>query len=388
MSVPAVTHFVENLNRGGLERTVVDLVRTQAARGQRCQVVCLFERGTLAVELDALGIPVLACGKRRGVDLRALARARRHVLAHGSRILHTHNAAAHYHAVLATLGLGLRTINSRHGMGALDATSRRERLYRWSLRRTDVVATVCEVARRELERARAWPRATRLVAVPNGIDVGRFGARDEQARERFVAALGLPARTRLVGTVGRLNRVKDHAGLLQAFARLREDAPDAALVVVGDGELRDELAALAAAPALAGRVHLLGDRGDVADLLRGFDLFVLSSRSEGYSIALLEACASALPIVATDVGGNAEIVQAERTGLLVRAGDPVALAAALRELLADLPRAREMGQAGLEWVRRKGSLAAMAARYEHLYLGTDDALAPASGPDPGSRGQA
>jgi glycosyltransferase involved in cell wall biosynthesis len=135
-------------------------------------------------------------------------------------------------------------------------------------------------------------------------------------------------------------------------------------------------------------VHLLGDRGDVADLLRGFDLFVLSSRSEGYSIALLEACASALPIVATDVGGNAEIVQAERTGLLVRAGDPVALAAALRELLADRPRAREMGQAGLEWVRREGSLAAMAARYEHLYLGTDDALAPASGPDPGGRRQA
>lgn len=369
MSAPAVTHFVENLNRGGLERTVVDLVRTQAARGQRCQVVCLFERGTLAGELDALGIPVLACGKHRGVDLRALARARRYVVAHGSGILHTHNAAAHYHAVLATLGLGLRTINSRHGMGALDAATRRERLYRWSLRRTCVVATVCEAARRELERAGGWPGATRLVAVPNGIDIGRFAERDEQARERLAATLGLPLHTRLVGTVGRLNRIKDHAGLLQAFARLRDDAPDAALIVVGDGELRGELAALAATPVLAGRVHLLGDRGDVADLLRAFDLFVLSSRSEGYSIALLEACASALPIVATDVGGNAEIVQAGRNGLLVPAGDSLALAAALRELLADPPRARAMGQIGLDWVRQAGSLAAMAARYEHLYAG-------------------
>ncbi|HEX7770287.1 MAG TPA: glycosyltransferase, partial [Dokdonella sp.] len=148
MSLPAVTHVVENLERGGLERTVIDLVRTQAASGQRCQVVCLFERGALAGELDAIGVPVIACGKRRGLALRALARLRRHVVAHGSRILHTHNAAAHYHAVLATAGLGLRTINTRHGMGALDAASRRERLYRLSLQRTAVVATVCEAAKR------------------------------------------------------------------------------------------------------------------------------------------------------------------------------------------------------------------------------------------------
>ena len=374
----AVTHFVENLNRGGLERTVIDLVRTQRASGQRCQVVCLFEPGALAGELDALGVPVHACGKRRGFDLRALARARRHVVAHGSRILHTHNAAAHYHAVLATLGLGLRTINTRHGMGALDAASRRERLYRLSLRRTAVVATVCEAARRELERG-GWPHATQLVAVPNGIDIGRFSPRDESARERLVASLGLPSRTRVVGTVGRLNRVKDHAGLLQAFAGVRDDLPDAALVVVGDGELRAELAALAATPALAGRVHLLGDRSDVADLLRAFDLFVMSSRSEGYSIALLEACASALPIVATDVGGNAEIVRTGENGLLPPPADPGALADALRALLSDPARARTMGQAGREWVRREGSLAAMAARYEALYGGSTDMKASAAG---------
>lgn len=377
MSLPAVTHFVENLERGGLERTVVDLARTQAARGQRCQVVCLFGRGVLAGELDAAGVPVFACGKRRGFDPRALARARRRIVAHGSDVLHTHNATAHYHAVLATLGLGLRAINTRHGMGALDAASRRERLYRLSLRRTDAVATVCEAARRELEHA-GWPHAARLVAVPNGIDVERFAPRDERARERLAGTLGLPPHTRVIGTVGRLNPVKDHAALLQAFARLRDAMPDTALVLVGDGALRGELAALAAAPELAGRVHLLGDRSDVANLLRAFDLFVLSSRSEGYSIALLEACASGLPIVATEVGGNAEIVHAGENGLLVPPGDPAVLADALRVLLADPARARSMGQAGLEWVRREGSLAAMAARYAQLYEGDAGAHARAA----------
>ena len=100
-----VTHFVENLNRGGLERTVIDLIRAQLTLGHRCQVVCLFERGVLAEEVEALGVAVHACGKRRGFDVRALARARRLLREHGTEILHTHNATAHYHAVLAALGL-------------------------------------------------------------------------------------------------------------------------------------------------------------------------------------------------------------------------------------------------------------------------------------------
>ena len=367
MSARAVTHVVENLERGGLERTVIDLARTQASRGMRCQVICLFQRGALAGELDAAGIAVHACGKRHGLDLRALADLRRHLVAHAGGVVHTHNASAHYHAVLASAGLGLRVVNTRHGMGALDAASRREQLYRLALRRTAAVATVCEAARRELAQSAQWPRATRLVAVPNGIDVDRFAARDEGARERLAASLGLPSRTRIVGTVGRLNPVKDHAGLLQAFEQLLRTVPDVALVLVGDGALRADLASRAAVPALAGRVHLLGDRGDVAELLRAFDLFVLSSRSEGHSIALLEACASALPIVATEVGGNAEIVHAGSNGLLVPPGDPAALAQALQALLADPARALAMGRAGHERVRREGSLAAMADRYDHLY---------------------
>lgn len=384
MSARAVTHVVENLERGGLERTVIDLARTQAARGLRCQVVCLFQRGVLAGELDAAGIPVHACGKRHGLDLRALACLRRRLVATADSVVHTHNASAHYHAVLAATGLGLRVVNTRHGMGAQDAASRREQLYRLALRRTAAVATVCEAARRDLAQTVGWPRATRLVALPNGIDVGRFATRDEDARERLATSLGLAPRTRLVGTVGRLNPVKDHARLLLAFERLLRDVPDVALVLAGDGALRAQLESLAAAPALAGRVHLLGDRGDVAGLLRAFDVFVLSSLSEGYSIALLEACASALPIVATDVGGNAEIVQHGVNGLLVPPADPAALAQALRTLLADPLRAAAMGRAGQERVRREGSLSAMADRYDRLYAdaAAEPAPAPSAPPQP------
>ena len=112
-----ITHFVESLDRGGLERVVLELVKMQHQQGNRCQVVCLYECGTLAHELGEFGIPVEACGKRQGLDLRALARARRMVRAHATEVLHTHNAVAHYQAVLATCGLGLQqVINTRHGI--------------------------------------------------------------------------------------------------------------------------------------------------------------------------------------------------------------------------------------------------------------------------------
>ena len=367
-----ITHVVENLNRGGLERVVIDLAETQVRLGYDCQVVCLFERGTLAEEMEARGVRVHACGKRRGIDLRAVARMRHLLRTHHSDVVHTHNAAAHYYAALASLGLHQRLVNTRHGMGMLASANRREWLYGLALRRTAAVVTVCEAARRDVERAGTLP-AGKLVAIPNGIDVSRFEATDEREREKLVSALGLPPRTRLIGTVGRLNWAKNHAGLARAFIELRRDMPDCALVIVGDGALRDELAAIAASS--GGRVLPLGDRGDIPALLRGFDVFAMSSLTEGYSIALLEACAAGLPIVATDVGGNAEIVRDGINGRIVPPNDDGALAGALRDLLADPAGALAMGRAGREWVQTEGSLVAMAKRYESLYVGGTDGAA-------------
>lgn len=371
-----VTHVVENLNRGGLERCVIDLIRAQLALGHRCQVVCLFERGSLAGELDDLGVQVHACGKTRGLDPKALLRARRHIGAHATEILHTHNATAHYHAVLAALGLPARiTVNTRHGMGAFDSASRRERLYRRSLFLTDAVVTVCEKARRDLQGS-GLVAAGKLVAIPNGIRVERFAVAYEAAHARLVACMGLSPGTRVIGTVGRLARAKHHAGLIAAFAEIAGRFPECVLAIVGDGELRGELEAQVRNLALERRVFLLGDRGDVGDLLAGFDIFAMSSLTEGYSIALLEACAAGLPIVASDVGGNAEIVRDGINGKLVPANSGAALSAALCGLLLDPALGAEMGRRGRTWALEQGSVAAMAARYDALYAQLSNKQAP------------
>lgn len=364
-----IAHVVENLERGGLERMVIDLALAQRAAGHRPRVACLFAPGALADELRNQGVEVFACHKAAGLDFGAVRRLRAWLGAKPGTVVHTHNANAHYHTVAASFGTPVSCLlNTRHGMGASQPRSRGEWLYRRSMWRTDVVAAVCEAARARFADQGVRPRA-RLLAVPNGIRVETFAAANEERRAALRNVLGLAPGTRIIGTVGRLNPVKDQATLLQAFARVHAEAPDTALVLVGDGALRAELQTQAGASGAGEAVHFLGDRGDVRQLLQGFDVFALSSRSEGYSMALLEACASALPIVATDVGGNREIVVDERNGVIVPAADAPALAAGMLGLLRDPARARQLGLAGRDWALREASVQAMAARYDALYRG-------------------
>jgi glycosyltransferase involved in cell wall biosynthesis len=270
-----------------------------------------------------------------------------------------------------------RVVNTRHGMGESNPRSRREWLYRRSMAKTDYAVAVCETARRHLQDGGVSPRSA-LLSIPNGIRTEGFRVGDDAARARLREQLALPSGSRLIGTVGRMQPVKDQANLIRAFRKVRLGVPEAALVLVGDGALRRELEAVAVAEGVADATRFLGDRSDVPQLLQGLDVFALSSLSEGYSIALLEACAAQLPIVATDVGGNGEIVRDRHNGLLVPARDADALAAALTELLSSPARAAAMAQAGRQWVTHEGSFRTMASRYEALYRNA--AVGPGSAP--------
>ncbi|WP_448243616.1 glycosyltransferase [Pseudoxanthomonas mexicana] len=366
-----IVHFVENLDRGGLERTVVDLIASQREAGHQCRVICLFKLGLLARELLAAGVRVDACGKQPGLDLRALRRARALLRQSPGAVIHTHNAMAHYYAVAASLGLSARCrINTRHGMGGRSHSGRQEWLYRQSMRATDYAVAVCEAARERFEEQGIQPRRG-LLAVPNGIRLERFRPADAAARKALVAELGWPADSRIIGTVGRLQPVKDHALLLRAFAKVRMQVPEAVLLIAGDGPLREALETQAAQAGLGEAVKFLGDRHDVPRLLAGMELFTLSSSSEGYSIALLEACAAGLPVVATDVGGNREIIRDGANGRLVPATDAAALATALIALLREPVSAAEMGRMGRTWAQAEASFRTMAERYHRLYR--DDA---------------
>lgn len=374
-----ITHFVENLERGGLERVVIDMIHAQRAAGHECRVICLFERGALANELTSHGVTVEPCGKRSGFDIAAVRRARMFLSQWPGGVLHTHNAAAHYHAVLASVGLHLQgTVNTRHGMGEANPRSRREWFYRQVMPLTDCTVAVCEAARQLFSANGVRPRS-RLLSIPNGIPVERFNAASPEAHAQLAMQLKLPLSSRIIGTVGRLQAVKDQAALIQALPRVRERMPGVALVLIGDGPLRRDLEQVAHRENVTDAVRFLGDRNDVDRLLPGLDVFALSSLSEGYSVALLEACAVGLPIIATDVGGNREIVRDKINGLLVPSQNVSILASALVQMLQSPDAAKEMGRVGRTWALTEASVKTMTDRYLQLYTSLADTHREPSG---------
>src|SRR5690606_37842155 len=181
------------------------------------------------------------------------------------------------------------------------------------------------------------------------------------------AALGLPADALVVGCVGRLVALKNHRLLLEQVPALAATFPRLHVVLLGDGPERAALERQARAPGFGGRVHFAGSRHDVPRLLAGIDVFALPSLTEGLSIALLEACAAGLPVVASDVGGHPELVRHDASGLLFPADDGPALRAALSRLLGDRPLRHALGSAARAWVAANASIEAMRANYDRLY---------------------
>ena len=360
-----ILHLVESLERGGLERVVVNLVLAQQAAGHKVAVCCLFSLGPLAGELRDAGVSVTCTNKSSGLDFRAVNSIRSECSRTGADVLHTHNAVANYYGALAAFGRRIRLISTRHGMGSA-GTGTKERLYRLSLLRTAAVAAVCDAARQHFTVDGALPPA-KISVVRNGILCDRFTHGSVQARAVARTTLGLDSSALVIGTVGRLNWAKNHRLLLDGFERHLAKHPGSRLVIIGEGELRPAIEERIATRNLRSAVLLAGDRNDVAALLPAFDVFALTSTTEGYSIALLEAAASGLPVVATDVGGNAEIVQDGNTGLIFAASSVDGLVLAL-ERLAQSPALRsEMGRCARAWVVQHGSVAAMMRGYDRLY---------------------
>jgi len=202
--------------------------------------------------------------------------------------------------------------------------------------------------------------AEKIRIIPNGVDPDLFDVTPERDA---LAEFGMPPGN-VVGIVARLDRVKDHSTLLRAFRIVVDGIPAARLLVVGDGPVRQNLVDLCEELGLRGHVRFTGTRPDVPRLLRSVDVVALASYSEAFPMALLEAMASARPVVATDVGGVSEIVVDRLSGYLVPPRDPLALAAGLMELLSSPERARRMGLVGRARIETELNLANSVAKMQ------------------------
>jgi glycosyltransferase involved in cell wall biosynthesis len=306
-------------------------------------------------------------GRRPGVDFGLVRRLARSLRRGRVELVHAHQYTPWFYASLgAALGWRRpRILFTEHGRHYPDVPRGKRMAFNQGLLPiTDGIVAVSGFVRDCLAANEALPRR-RIRVVYNGVDSGRFESPGSRAGAR--ASQGIDPGDPVVGIAARFAPVKDHATLLRAFARVLGEIPRAKLALAGDGELRASLETQAQGLGIAGSCRFLGVRRDIPDLLSSWDLFCLSSLSEGTSVTLLEAMAAGLPVVATRVGGNPEIVVDGTTGLLASRGDDAGLARAIVEILEDPTRARGMGEAGRARVRASFTQERMTEDYRTLY---------------------
>ena len=282
-------------------------------------------------------------------------------------MIHCHNAAPLVYGALAGRLTGAAVIYTAHGMKTSGA---RQPVALDRMGWVDAFVTVSDDARRiVLESAGGNPARVRTIV--NGVDTKLYRRADPALRASVRQGLGIPDDAFVFGIVARLSAAKDHATLFRAFASLARDNARVRLVVVGDGELRAELENLVREFKMERHIVMAGSRENIHELVGAFDCFVLSSYTEGLAMTLLEAMAAELPIVATSVGGNAEVVVDGDTGIVVPPRDATQLADTMRWMTAHPEEARAMGARGRDRAAGRFSIEAMVDAYEEAY---DNAL--------------
>jgi sugar transferase (PEP-CTERM/EpsH1 system associated) len=370
---PLILHVVFRFAVGGLENGVVNLINRMSANAWRHGIIALTDVSeSFCSRLKREDITCIALGKPPGHLIPLYPRLVRIFREQRPAIVHTRNLAALEAVVPAWFaGVPVR-IHGEHGrdFSDIDGRKRRYKLVR-QLYRPFVHQYVA--LSHDLENyltSSVGVPSDRVEHIYNGVDSERFrnpvGTR--------IAVDGSPFNDPslfVVGTVGRLDPVKDQTSLVRAFARALAMSPGAAqrlrLVLVGDGPLREEAEAIVRTAKIESLVWFAGERNDVPELMKGLDCFVLPSLAEGISNTILEAMSSGLPVIATRVGANADLMEEGLSGRLVPRGNPQAIA---EELLAysSQPRlARRHGHAGRQIVERRFSLDRMVGDYENLY---------------------
>lgn len=355
----SILHVVISLEIGGLERFVIDLINATTHNFKHI-IVCLDKKGELAKYCNA--VEILSLDLKPGLQFQAVLLIIGIIRSRKTDLVHTHNEKAQFYGALAGATARVPVVHTKHGKNCLNLRSRI---------RNNLVARLCErivavshdAALQCIIDEKIPDR--KVLTVLNGVDTEIFSP-------LLIPDASKPAiknyhQVPVVGIVARLAIVKDHATLLAASRIIRDAGFDFRLLIVGDGPLRCELEAIAEALGVKDIVIFTGSRQDIPDLMREMDIFVLTSISEGISLTLIEAMAFELPIVATAVGGNPEVIIEGETGFLVRPQDPAALAEKIIILMQNEPLRRQLGMSGRKRAIEHFSLARAAEQYSVLY---------------------
>jgi glycosyltransferase involved in cell wall biosynthesis len=358
-----IAHLIDSDGPGGAERVVAELARAfQAAGAYNVAFVLADGEGWLTRELDAAGVAIEYFRDDRKIPPACVAQLAASFRRHRVTVAHSHEFGMAIYGAWAAWRAGVRHVITMHGSRYYAECLRRRLLMRAAMAvsgRTVAVSTSLTDAM----SSDLYLRRSRIETIPNGVRPQPPDA------PTLRGELGLGPDARLLVAVGNLYRVKGHAHLVDAMALLVRQHPALHLAIAGRGDQAEPLAARARALGLAGRVHLLGLRADIANLLAAADVFVLPSLSEGTPLALLEAMFAGRPIVASDVGEVGAVLEGGHAGVLVPPGNAGALAAAVHGVLSDPGRACDLGLRAGRRAAAEYDISRMVRRYAAVYQG-------------------
>jgi sugar transferase (PEP-CTERM/EpsH1 system associated) len=358
-----VLHLIQGLEIGGLENMVVSLSKGVNRCLYQPAICCYDTLGTLASSLNGT-VNVHFLKRNQGIDYTypfKLAKLLRKEKVH---ILHLHNSTAFFYGVIAggiaRVPVIVYTEHARDVFPNLKVRIADKFLSLF----TNKVIVVADFLKKNLIKYE-WFNPSKVMTIYNGIDGSKFKA--EFDKSEIKRGLGLSENSRIIGMVARLDPIKNHKSLIMSMQSVIKKFPEAILLIIGDGPIRNELEVFVEKCDLKKNVTFLWTRHDIPQLLSVMDIFVLCSMSEGLPITLLEAMAGGKPIVATRVGGIPEVIEHNINGLLIPSGNIEALLDAILELLRDTEKAKQLGAAAERKFERNFSLSSMVEKYQEVY---------------------
>jgi sugar transferase (PEP-CTERM/EpsH1 system associated) len=365
VEIPLVVHLIYRFECGGLQTLLAECINRMPAAHYRHAVICLTGYTDYAKKINRPGVELYALDKLPGKGLSTHIKVWKLLRHLRPTVVHTYNISTIEYSATALLADVPVRIHAEHGRDSIEMDGNHSK---YNLLRRLLIPVINAYVPVSADLG-DWLRKTigvpehKIAMVPNGVDTARYAPLE--------AGPGSLPRRVWIGTVGRIDRIKNHTQLLDAFRLLLERFPapqfDVRLAIVGDGPLLEILRDQVASEAWVDRVWLPGARADIADIMRSFAVFVLPSLSEATPVTILEAMATALPVVASRVGGVPQLVLDQQTGLLVDPADPEELADALATYIHDPQLRARHGAAGRRHVLAHYSINAMVAGYDSLY---------------------
>ncbi|MEI8570899.1 TIGR03088 family PEP-CTERM/XrtA system glycosyltransferase [Methylomonas sp. LW13] len=369
---PLIVHIIYRLGIGGLENGLVNIINNLPEDSYRHAIICLADSTEFSQRIKRQDVIVHQLHKRPGQDWASFYAVYRLLKQWQPAIVHTRNLAAIEYQICALLAGVPYRVHGEHGWDVFDPDGSNVK-YQWLRRGLGLIIHRFIPLSQHLQNYllnRVGISSDKITRICNGVDTKTFYPRAGSRPIPDGCSLNLHEKL-VIGTVGRMHGVKDQLTLVRAFIDACQQSPEfaqiARLLLIGDGPLRAEALDLLSAASLIDKAWLPGERDDIPQILRSLDIFVLPSKAEGISNTILEAMASGLPVIATRVGGNPELVLDGKTGCLVEKEDVKGMSSAMRELVLDDGKRRHLGEASLQRIQAEFSIDSMVNRYRQVY---------------------